>query len=314
MKTVLGIDLGGTKVLIGELSLSGEVLHSIRYPSNVTSQRIAVDEMKKSLKDYLNTHSSIGEIQAIGIGLVGRIDRENGKWIEIHPELSKEIEVAREIEEEFHLPCFLGNDVYCATLAEKTYGMGVRTSNFIYMNVGTGIAAGCVVNGKILEGSHFDAGEIGHMVVDMHSDIECPCGRKGCVEVLASGLGMHNRAISLLEDYPQSIIKKPESGRIHAQQIFDGYDKKDKLCQIIIDDALNGVATTIMNLIRVTDPDAIVMGGGVASSQWFIDLLKTRMNPKTIRFIDKGIAQTQLDIQTIGLRGAGVLAINGINK
>lgn len=314
MKTVLGIDLGGTKVLIGELSLAGEVLQSKRYPSNVTSQRTAIDGIKESLKDFLKCYPSIGNIQAIGMGLVGRIDRENGRWIEIHPELSQSIDVVKEIEEAFQLPCFLANDVYCAALAEKTYGMGVRTSNFIYLNIGTGIAARCVVNGTILEGAHYDAGEIGHIVVDMHSDIECPCGRTGCVEVLASGLGMHNRAMSLLAQYPQSIISAPASGRIHAQQLFDGYDKHDKLCQVIIDDALNGVATTIMNLIRVTDPDAIVMGGGVASSQWFIDHLMPKMNPKTIRFIHEGIKQTQLDVQTIGLLGAGVLAIMKINK
>lgn len=314
MKTVLGIDLGGTKILIGELSLSSEVLQSERYDSDVTSQRIAIDKVKTAMRDFLNTHTLIGQVKAIGMGLVGRINREKGIWIEIHPELSQAIEVAKEIEEEFHLPCYLGNDVYLATLAENTYGMGAKTQNFIYMNVGTGIAAGCVVNGNILEGSHFDAGEIGHIVVDMHSDIACPCGRNGCVEVLASGLGLHNRVMSLIDQYPSSIIKKPENGRIHAKQLFDGYDSGDKLSQIIMDDALNAIATTIMNLIRVTDPDAIVLGGGVASDPWFVEHLISRMNKKTIRFIHLGIATTKLDIKTIGLIGAGVLAINQVNK
>lgn len=313
MKTVLGIDLGGTKILIGELTLEGQVLQSKRYPSIVTSQREAIDTVKKSLKDFLETTKSYGDIQAIGIGLVGRIDRDNGIWIEIHPELSKKIDVANEIKETFGLPCYLGNDVYCATLAEQTYGIGQLTKHFIYMNIGTGIAARCVVDGKILEGANFDAGEIGHMVVDFDSKIPCLCGRSGCVEVLASGLGMHNRAIALLEQYPDSCIKVSQSRRITAKQLFNGYDQNDPLCKEIVDTALKAVATTLMNLIRVTDPTAIILGGGVVD-EWFIHHLSTYMNQKTIRFIRHGISKTALEAKTLGLRGAALLASNNIER
>ena len=313
MKTVLAIDLGGTKILIGELTLDGKVLQSKRYPSIVTSQRVAIDTLKKALKDFLEDTQLQGEVQGIGIGLVGRIDRDNGIWIEIHPELSQSIDVAKEIEAEFGYSCYLGNDVYCATLAEKTYGIGKQTGHFIYMNIGTGIAAGCVVNGNILEGANFDAGEVGHMVVDFNSEIACPCGRTGCVEVLASGLGMHNRAITLLKQYPDSLIKVPTSGRITAYQLFRGYDAGDEMCQTIVSDALKAVATTLMNLIRVTDPKAIVLGGGVVD-EWFIDHLAAYFNPKTIRFITNGVSQTSLEAKTIGLRGAALLVNQNLER
>jgi glucokinase len=314
MRTVLGVDLGGTKILIGELTLTGEVLSQKSYTSTVVSQKDATQCIKECLHDFLSTIPLIGQVQAIGIGVVGRVDRKRGIWIEIHPELSQQIDLAKEIESEFHWPCYIGNDVYCATLSEKIYGIGQETDDFIYLNIGTGIAARCVINGQIIEGKNFDAGEVGHMVVDMNSDVECVCGNKGCVETLASGLGLHNRVMELIEQYPHSCIQKKESGRIGAIELFEGYDQNDELCKIVVDRALKAVAITIMNLIRVSDPDAIVLGGGVGSSYWFIEHLLMLMNAKTTRFITKGIQKTKQEAKTIGLKGAALLAILEIEK
>ena len=314
METVIGIDLGGTKILIGELTMSGEVLSYQYYTSVVTSQQDAVCRIQECLHDYLTNGNLKGDVRGIGIGLVGRVDRKHGIWIEIHPELSETIELTDEIEKEFHLPCYLGNDVYCATLSEVVYGIGNKTKDVIYLNIGTGIAARCVINGQILEGKNFDAGEVGHMVVDINSQVECVCGNKGCVETIASGLGLHNRAMELLDQYPNSCISRPTQERISAQELFQGYDDGDELCQVIINRALQAVATTIMNLIRVCDPEAIVLGGGVGSSDWFIKHLIPLLNPKTIRFITKGIQKTSQDAKTIGLKGAALLAIQQLGK
>lgn len=315
METVIGIDLGGTKILIGEVTLDGDVLSTQKYISDVTSQRHAVNCIKDCLHDFLSTVGIQGEVQGIGIGLVGRVNREEGVWIEIHPELSETIYLAKELETEFNMPCYLGNDVYCATLSEKNYGIGQETDDFIYLNIGTGIAARCVIKGHILEGKNYDAGEIGHMVVDINSDIECVCGNKGCIEPLASGLGLHNRIMELIDQYPQTCIKIPENNqRLEAISIFRGYDQGDELCQCVLDRAFKAVAVTIMNLIRVSDPDAIVLGGGIGSNDWFIEHFMLFMNPKTLRFISKGIQKTSQNAKTIGLKGAALLVIEQLRK
>lgn len=311
MNTVIGIDLGGTKILIGEITQDGQILSRQSYPSDVTSQRIATERIKECLRDFLQTHPMQGEVKGIGIGLVGRVDRKNGIWIEIHPELSDTIDLAKEIQETFHIPCFLGNDVYCATLSEQVYGIGQKTDDFIYFNIGTGIAARCVVDGKIIEGKHFDAGEVGHMVVDMNSDVACVCGNKGCIEPLASGLGLHNRVMDVIDDY-QTCISKPTKGRVGAGELFQGYDQGDQLCIDILDRAFHGVAITLMNLIRVCDPDAIVLGGGIGGNDWFIQHMKPYLNPKTIRFLTYGIQKSMQDPKTVGLKGAALLAIENI--
>lgn len=89
--------------------------------------------------------------------------------------------------------------------------MGTETNDFIYLNVGTGLAAGFVVDGRITQGGHFNAGEVGHAVVDIHSDVLCGCGRRGCVERLASGLGIKEEALRHLNSYPTSILAETQT-------------------------------------------------------------------------------------------------------
>lgn len=314
MKTILSVDLGGTKILIGEVCTDGTVLSSRRYSSTVTSQREALSRITGCIKDFLKKEPLQGEVLAIGIGVVGRVDRSRGIWLEIHPELAEPLDVAAEIRQEFGYPCYISNDVNCATLAEKLLGMGKLTDDFIYLNIGTGIAAGFVVNGEILEGSSYDAGEVGHMVVDFKSDVSCPCGRSGCLEVLASGLGMHNRAAALMNKYPNTLIKKQRERRITSNELFEGYEKGDPLCVDLINDALDAASTAVMNLIRVTDPEAVVLGGGVVNSGWFIEKMLPKLVPKTIRFVTKGIAKTTLNPSTIGLQGAGLMAFSSLEQ
>ncbi|MFF2483484.1 ROK family protein [Paenibacillus sp. NPDC058071] len=311
-KSVLAIDLGGTKILIGEVSLDGEVLGSKVYESTVVSQEQAFETLTAALEDYIKEVGLQREAAAIGIGVVGRVNTSEGVWLEIDPSRSRPIELARKIGELFALPCTIGNDVYCATLAEQEWGCGTYSDNFLYMNIGTGIAARSVVNGEPIIGGHFNAGEVGHHVVDNNSDVQCVCGRKGCVEPLASGLGMHNRIVALKPSYPDSVIVIPNEGRVGVEEIFAGYDQGDQLCTEVVDTALQAVADTIMNMVRFSDPDTVVLGGGVVSGNWFVDKLQSRLQAKTMRFVINGVKKSTIDEDFIGLKGASRLAIRTI--
>ncbi|MCC3372354.1 ROK family protein [Cohnella sp. REN36] len=313
-KSVLAVDLGGTKILIGEVSLDGEVLESKVYASTVVSQEKVFETLAAALGDYIKHVGLRREAAAIGIGVVGRVDTSEGVWLEIDPSRSQPIALARKISELFEMPCTIGNDVYCATLAEQKWGCGTYSDNFIYMNIGTGIAARCVVNGEPIIGRHFNAGEVGHHVVDYDSDVQCICGRKGCVEPLASGLGMHNRIVALKPSYPDSPIVIPNEGRVGVEEIFAGYDHGDPLCAEVVDTALQAVAETIMNMVRFSDPDTVVLGGGVVSGSWFIDKLQIRLQEKTMRFVINGVKKTAIDEAIIGLKGAAWLAIRTMSK
>ncbi|MEK4513493.1 ROK family protein [Paenibacillus sp. FSL K6-2524] len=308
--SILAIDLGGTKILLGEVTPDGEVLNTKSYLSDTTTQTIALEHIIHAIHDYKKTVPFIAKEQiAIGIGLVGRVDHENGIWLEIEPGKSQETDVKQIIEALFHLPCGIDNDVACATKSEQHFGWGTLSNNFLYLNVGTGIAAGFVVNKEYITGSHFNAGEIGHTVVAMDSDVLCGCGRTGCVERLASGLGLHERIIALKDEYPSTSLNIEEGERISAYAIFDGAESGDELCSKVTEDAAAALASTIMNLVRVSDPDTIILGGGVTNNTYFLNRIKHYLNPRTMRFVTNGLVLPKHSQTESGLIGAALVGL-----
>jgi glucokinase len=309
--SILAVDLGGTHIRLGEVTPDGEILNIKSYPSDTTTQEIALEQMIQAIEEYRRTVPFIAQEQlAIGIGVVGRVDHKRGIWLEIEPGKSRETNVKQVIEKRFGLPCGIDNDVACATKSEQRLGWGTVSDHFIYLNIGTGIAAGFVVDGQCMEGSHFNAGEIGHMVVALDSDVVCGCGRKGCVERLASGLGMHERILALKHDYPDTTLYMKEGERVSAQSIFEAAEAGDELCTKVAETAAEAMASAIMNLVRVSDPDTIVLGGGLAENSYFVNSIKNNLNPRTMRFVTNGLVRTKQTTAHVGLVGAALVGLD----
>jgi glucokinase len=308
--SILAVDLGGTKILLGEVTPDGEILNTKLFPSDTATQAIALEHIIHAIDDYMKTVPFVAkELTAIGIGLVGRVDHQQGIWLEIEPGKSQETDVKQIIEDKFKLPCGIGNDVACATKSEQRLGWGTVSDDFIYLNIGTGIAAGFVVNGKYIEGSHFNAGEIGHMVVDLDSDVVCGCGRKGCVERLASGLGLHERVTALKHQYAATSLHMKEGERVSAQAIFEAAEAGDELCLRVSETAAQALASMIMNLVRVSDPDTIILGGGVAENTYLLSRIMRYLNTKTMRFVTNGLVTTKQSTTEVGLVGAALVGL-----
>jgi len=309
-KTILAVDVGGTKILIGEVSMSGKVLNQVKRPSDISSQNKAVEQIISVISEYLE-HRVIGDIHAISIDTVGRVNSDQGIWYEIDPKMVNKMNVSEIIRQKFDLPCYLINDLAAATVAENSLGIGNDTKNFIYMSIGTGIAGRLVVDGKILLGEDYDAGEIGHMVVDSESKVQCDCGRFGCVEPLASGLGMSNRAHEMQADYETSLKIVPGQ-RVGAPELFAAYDKGDALAMAVVNQSLSAVSNMIMNLVRAINPKAIRFGGGVTTGDWYLNHLQKYLDPLTMRFVTYGVKNTELDPNLITLQGCALFAIENL--
>ena len=180
METYLGLDLGGTKLLIGEMDSRGNILRYKKYDSGYFNQQAALEIIKSSLDDYIRTVGWYDQKPvAMGVGLIGRVDPNEGVWLQIDPSRTQRIELAKELSDIYGMPCHIDNDVKSATRAERVWGFGQISKNFIYVNVGTGIAVGTVINGRQIRGSHFNAGEVGHVRVGVNIGIKCGCGADG---------------------------------------------------------------------------------------------------------------------------------------
>lgn len=309
--TYLGLDLGGTKLIIGETDREGTVLNYKTYPSGYMDQAHALDFIKASLNDYFDGEGRDGKKPlAMGLGIIGRVDNFSGTWFQIDAQRNTPIAIARELENCYGIPCYADNDVNSATKAEMIFGHGKKTKNFIYINIGTGIAAGVVESGKILTGSHFNAGEVGHMLVGIKVGTTCGCGRNNCVETIASGSGIDQCARIFAPRYPETGLYIPDNGqRVSVLEVFEKA-ATDELCALLTDNAAEAIANLIMNLVRVSDPEMIVLGGGVVSDGFLFPQILAKLNANTMRFVTAGIVLTNLQPELIGLIGACTVAMN----
>ena len=312
-ETYLALDLGATKLLIGEVNSKGEVLRYKRYETGYMDQIAAFSIIKRSLEDYITTEgwTTIRRPVAMGMGLMGRVDNANGIWLQIDPKRTQAIALAEDLFNTFGIPCFIDNDVKSATRAVKKWGYGKDSDNFIYINIGSGIAAGFVVNGELIRGSHFNSGEVGHTAVGINIGVKCSCGRTNCVECIAAGTGFDKSARLLSKKYKtQLYIPKDENIKVDVKEIYFLSQQNDELCIHLVDNAAQGIANLIMNLVRVTDPDTVVLGGGIVSSGFIFPKIIEKLNKTTIRFVTNGIHLTKLNPDFAGLVGAAAVAMD----
>lgn len=312
METYLGLDLGGTKLLIGEVDKHGNILRFKKYASGYFNQQAASEIIKSSLDDYIRT---VGWVESkpvsMGIGLIGRVDPNKGIWLQSDPNRTQPIELAKEIGEIYGISCRIDNDVKSATRAERVWGVGQFSKNFIYINIGTGIAVGTVVNGRQIRGSHFNAGEAGHMTVGVNVGVECCCGRKDCVEAIASGSGFDSCARLLKDKYETRLeIPLDEGVKVDVREVIRLCQDGDPLCRVLVENATTGIANLIMNLVRLTDPDTVVLGGSIVADEYIFEKILNKLNHNTMRFVSNGVVITKLNPQFVGLLGAAAVAMD----
>lgn len=304
----LALDLGGTKLLIGIVNGAGEILASHRYPSPLAGgakQPEIAAYMLACVDDFRGAFPLEG-VTRMGAGVVGRVDDGRGLWLEIEPGRCETVELARLLGERTGLPCRIDNDVRCALRAERVFGCGKGLRDFIYINIGTGIAAGVVTGGQVVKGASFNAGEVGHVAVDISGGALCPCGRTGCAEAIASGSGLDRRARTLAPCYPRTRLVLPERERCRADDIVRLAQEGDALCLRLANEAAEAAAALILNLVWVFDPEAVVLGGGVVSSGWMFDQIIQRLPENAMRFTRGGVRRTPLDPNLAGLIGAAM--------
>ncbi len=310
--TVLGLDLGGTKLLAGEMAPDGAILWQKRYDTGVLTQQSGEKLILRVMDDIVSFRGLDG-LEGVGIGMPGRIDAERGIWVELETGLEGRIPLAKEVREKYHLPCFTDNDVKSAAKAEYLFGVGKEARGFVLINIGTGIASAYMQDGVILAGAHFEAGETGHSGSGVNAGILCSCGRYDCVESISAGIGLDARARALLPEYPDTSLALPAEGRVKAADIFALYGR-DALCTRLTDDAAIGAANLVMNAIRFYDPDCVVLAGGVAMNPFFFDRVMAAIPPFLKSYVPMGIRLSGLKRGSAGLMGACCNALIGTGK
>lgn len=276
MTLAAGIDVGGTKCLgividvDADISSEHDIIREVRYPTPHASK----------LVDTLTALAiELGEVETISVGVPGLITLDGVMRASPNIPGSVDVAVKSELTTKLRRPIYVDNDGNAAALAEWRFGAGREARNMWMVTLGTGIGGGHVVNGVVQRGVNGFAGEIGHMVV--HPDgPRCTCGRKGCWEVYASGRGLRMLASG---EQGENVIERARHGETDAVAVLEAYAR--------------WVAIGISNVTNVSDPDVIVIGGGVSEAadiimpmirRWFVETL---YSPEQRKHPDLRIAQ-----------------------
>lgn len=309
---VVGVDVGGTKVAVGAVTRAGEIVRAERYPMDRSTQQTSLASIQAALDSFMSSEPNARPL-AFGFGVVGRTDPVAGVWVRsMNIPISESVDMTARFGAPYGLRAAVDNDVHAATLAELHWGAGRTASDFIYLNVGTGTAAGIVTNGALVRGVGNHAGEFGHTYTGVAPDVECPCGRRGCLEPAASGGGLIARARELLATYPDSPLRAVDAtGQLNAHAIFAQADLGDPLAARLAADMVNALGIALANLINLLDPQVIVVGGGVWADGWLLPrvqhVVQTTAMAGALSDLE-GIVPSSLNPDHVGLLGAATLA------
>lgn len=262
----MGVDIGGTKILIIIKDTKGQIVFREKFDTSRDVLKI-VEMIKRSLNE---AGASNYEILGMGVGVPGCVDTKNGVVMELPSLKWKNLELKKLLEPHFNFPIYIKNDVNYSAIGERYLGNGQKYENMVYISIGTGVGGALILNGSLVEGHNYSAGELGYFID--REDIRQ--GRKnvpqdfGVFEKKTSGKGLSEKAA--------------EYG-ITSRQLFEEYAKGNEIVYPIIEDFVLNMSVAISNIVSLINPEIVIIGGGVSESMGcVIDKIRENVSSFTL--------------------------------
>ncbi|HET7273693.1 MAG TPA: ROK family protein [Longimicrobiaceae bacterium] len=268
---IVGVDLGGTNIVVGVLPMSGGEVHALRSLPTESHRgpKFVVDRMVDMVEAAIAEVTADGgdrsHVAGVGIGSPGPLDRAAGMVINT-PNLGwRNFPLRDLISNAVELPATLDNDANCATYGEWWLGAGRDVDTLVGLTLGTGIGGGIVLQGEIYHGVSDVAGEIGHTTIDSNGR-KCKCGNYGCLEAYASGPAIALRAVEGIETGVETILTDIVCGKLEditAATVYEGVVQGDPYATEVMKDTARFLGAGVANIINFLNPQMVVIAGGV---------------------------------------------------
>jgi glucokinase len=269
MANVLAADIGGTHYRIGLFDDAGRrLLLSEGRTKPSGGREWMLNEIRERAQELIA--KSDQPVTTCGISFGGPVDFSNQRVSSMHVSGWRGFELANWVEHNLGLKCRVDNDANAGALGEYRYGAGRGAESIVYMTISTGIGGGVICRGGVHRGKDSIAGELGHIPVSDAGGL-CSCGSRGCLETISSGTAIGLRGRSFARRKPEAMSRTIElsSGdpeQITAEAVFRAAGEGEKGALFIVREAARALARALLIVIRVLDPEVIILGGGVALS------------------------------------------------
>ncbi|HHU75322.1 MAG TPA: ROK family glucokinase [Firmicutes bacterium] len=261
----IGVDLGGTKILIALAEENGNIAQSIKIPTRAgRGPEVILKDLFAGFADYFSI--SLEKMEGIGFCMAGYYDRQEGT-IRGSPNLPgwENYPVMQQLQRFSNLPVVVENDANAAAWGEFVYGAGQGKKNLLLVTLGTGIGGALIVDGKLAHGARGFAGEIGHIPILPREGPLCGCGNRGCLETLASGRAVEREGRGLLKrGIPTLLQEMVDETTLRAIDVFEAARQGDQRSREIIDQAAFYLGQGLAAAVNMFNPEIVIIGGGMA--------------------------------------------------
>lgn len=265
---IIGLDIGGTSTKAGLLSQNGEIMHKWKIPTDKKDNGShIVDDVWDSITKTLNALQIENKILGIGAGAPGFVNKETGLVYEAVNIGWKNFNLGSELNRVSHLPVFVENDANLAALGENKKGSGDSVKDLIAITLGTGVGSGIIANGELLSGMNGTAAEIGHIIA-VPNGYPCNCGRKGCLDTIASATGIVHQAMDYITENLDSSLAEHyrKHGILDAKDVFLLAMDGDVASEHIVDYTTDILGFMTAGAATIINPSIIIIGGGLSNA------------------------------------------------
>jgi glucokinase len=262
----VGVDLGGTKMLVGVVDDSCNVLYRRTESSSGQTQKALLDLAVTSVSDAL---AQFPEARGVGLGIPCTIDRERGVAIAAVNLPIVDVPIVEVLSRELGVSVWIDNDANTAALAEHRYGAAQGTRNAVMITVGTGIGGGVIIDGELYRGTIGAGAELGHVVIDFDGPpCQGNCPGRGCAETMASGTAMGREGMEAARREPESALGRAlaEGSAIDGRVVTEAAQAGDEVARGVIDLIGRRLGAALTSYANIFEPEVIVVGGGAAAA------------------------------------------------
>lgn len=264
---VVGVDIGGTNTVIGLFKQDYSLISKRSIPSvdlSIKNPPTFFQSLALEIRSFVETTDLDYQLKAVGIAVPGQVNSKEGV-VELATNLEwQNVRLAEGLQELLHVPVKIEHDVRSFTLGEMMNGAGQGFQNLVCLTIGTGVAIGSVVNGQLIAGAHFLAGELGHDR-DRELDIPCPCGKVGCIETVVSAPGIARLAKDAVRANRDTILKNLNNDPT-AQDVYEACLQGDQVANDIFQYVGKILGQKLATVVYLLNPEVIIIGGGVAAA------------------------------------------------